>query len=114
MSLRSWATPLVIGSFLVMAGTGVLMFFHLDSGLNKGLHEWAGLVMVGAGFGHIALNWRPFMMYFRRPVARTLIGGGAVILALSFVPLTGTGGINPGQVFAAPPAGAAATFGPSS
>lgn len=101
MSLRSWATPLVIGSFLVMAVTGVLIFLHLDSGLNKTLHEWAGFALLAGAGAHVALNWRPFTMYFRRPVAQTLIGAGVLVLALSFVPLPGSGGINPGQVFAA-------------
>lgn len=41
-SLRKWATPLTIGSFLLMGVTGILMFFHLDIGLNKLAHEWAG------------------------------------------------------------------------
>ena len=41
---RDWATPVTIGSFGLMAITGLLMFFHLDSGLNKTAHEWlAGL-----------------------------------------------------------------------
>lgn len=39
---RNWATPLTIGSFLLMAVTGLLMFFHLDTGLNKAAHEWLG------------------------------------------------------------------------
>jgi hypothetical protein len=29
---RPWITPLVIGTFLLMAVTGSPMFFHLDSG----------------------------------------------------------------------------------
>ena len=32
--LRSWATRVTMGSFLLMAGTGVLMFFELDGGLT--------------------------------------------------------------------------------
>ncbi|EWS63204.1 hypothetical protein Y695_03563 [Hydrogenophaga sp. T4] len=40
---RPWITPLVMGSFALSAVTGVLMFFHLDTGLNKAAHEcWAG------------------------------------------------------------------------
>ena len=36
---RDWATPLTIGAFGLLAVTGVLMFFHPDSGLNKAVHE---------------------------------------------------------------------------
>ena len=35
MTLRSWATPLVIATFLAAGVTGILMFFHLDVGVNK-------------------------------------------------------------------------------
>lgn len=101
MPLRSWATPLMIGSFLVMAVTGILIFLHLDSGLNKTLHEWAGLVLLAAAAAHVALNWRPFTLYFRRPLARVLIGAGALALALSFIPVSGQGSLTPGKVFAA-------------
>ena len=45
-SLRKWATPLTVASFLIMGVTGILMFFHLDSGLNGPLQEWAGGLML--------------------------------------------------------------------
>ena len=43
---RQWVTPLVAGSFLLMGVTGILMFFHWDSGLNKAAHEWLGWLMI--------------------------------------------------------------------
>lgn len=82
--LRSWATPLTIGTFVIISVTGVLMFFHADSGLNKVVHEWIGLVMVAAVFAHLLLNWRAFTTYFKRPVAVTLMSVGALVLAASF------------------------------
>ena len=85
MALRSWATPMVIGSFAIMAVTGILMFFHLDSGLNKTAHEWAGLVMVAATVAHVLMNWRAFAIYFKRPLAQVLIAGGVGVLGLSFM-----------------------------
>ncbi|MBK5946103.1 hypothetical protein CCR83_06475 [Rhodobacter veldkampii DSM 11550] len=91
MTLRSWATPLVIGAFLVMAVSGVLMFFHLNTGLMKGIHEWAGLVMVAGGIAHLILNWRPFMAYLRRPLARAIMALGVVALGLSFLPIAPKG-----------------------
>ena len=39
---RDWATPLTAGAFIVLAVTGLLMFFHLDRGLNHLAHEWLG------------------------------------------------------------------------
>ena len=88
-SLRSWATPLTIGSFVIMGTTGVLMFFHADSGLNKVIHEWAGWAMVIGVGAHLVLNWRAFTTYFKRPVAKAIMGGGVALLALSFVPVSG-------------------------
>lgn len=39
---REIATPLTIGIFLIMSVTGILMFFHWDTGFNKLAHEWLG------------------------------------------------------------------------
>ena len=90
-SLRIWATPLTVGSFLIMGVTGILMFFHVDSGLNGFIHEWAGWAMVVGVGAHLAMNWRAFSTYFKRPLAKGIMGLGAVLLALSFVPVEGGG-----------------------
>ncbi len=104
--MRKWATPLTVGSFLVMGVTGTLMFFHLDSGLNKTVHEWAGWAMLLGVGAHLAINWRAFMGYFKRPVALGVMGAGALALAISFVPLgQGSGSPVPlvmGALFDAP------------
>ena len=92
VSLRSWATPLVVGSFLLMGASGVAMFFHVETGLMKGLHEWASwILLVGAG-AHLWLNWRAFATYFKRPVAMGIMGVGAVLLGLSALPVAPEGG----------------------
>jgi hypothetical protein len=90
--LRIWATPLVVGAFLIMGTTGVLMFFHLDTGLNKEIHEWAGLLMVVGGLAHLTLNWRPFTTYLKRPLASTIMALGAVVLGASFLTVGAAGG----------------------
>lgn len=92
---RTWITPLLIGAFLLSAVTGVLMFFHLDSGLNKAAHEWLSWAML-AGVGlHLMLNLAPFKRYFRQTTGRWVMGGFAALLALSFIPLGGTAGAEP-------------------
>ncbi len=83
-SLRSWATPVTIGTFIVMSVTGTLMFFHANTGLNKLVHEWVGLVMIAAVVAHLLMNWRAFTTYFKRPMAVTLMSVGAIVLAGSF------------------------------
>lgn len=95
MSLRSWATPLTVGSFLLIAVTGVLMFFHLETGLNKLVHEWLGWALVLGVAAHLWLNWRAFTTYFKRPGAVAIMAAGGVLLLTSFVPVGATGGAVP-------------------
>lgn len=42
-ALRKCATPLTIGASLLPGVTGILMFFHANSGLNALAQEWVGL-----------------------------------------------------------------------
>jgi hypothetical protein len=44
---RQWIAPLTMGAFLLSAATGALMFFHLDSGLNKAAQEWLSWALLG-------------------------------------------------------------------
>ena len=92
---REWATPLTAGAFGLLAVTGVLMFFHLDTGLNKAAHEWLGWVLL-AGVGlHLASNFMAFQRYLRMPRPRAVLAGFALLLGLSFLPLGGAGGEPP-------------------
>jgi hypothetical protein len=81
---REWATPLTIGAFVLMACTGILMFFHLDTGLNKEAHEWLGWAMVAGVVAHSVANWTAFSRHLARPAAQVIIGVFVVILAASF------------------------------
>lgn len=87
---RDWATPVTIGTFALMAVTGLLMFFHLDTGLNKLAHEWLGWVMVAGVAAHAAANWPGFKRYFlSSTTGRAIIAASLVVLAGSFVSLPG-------------------------
>ncbi|MDD2926458.1 DUF4405 domain-containing protein [Rhodoferax sp.] len=92
---RHWITPFVIGSFLLMAATGVLMFFHLDTGLNKTAHEWLGWLMLGAVGLHLANNLFSFKRYLNQTTGRLVIGLFALVLGLSFLSVNGSGGKPP-------------------
>jgi len=82
--LRSWATPLTIGSFLLMGGTGVLMFFELDGGLTAVVHQWfSWLFLAGAG-GHVAANVRPFGKHLGSRKGRASIVALGVVLVASY------------------------------
>lgn len=86
---RSWATPLAAGAFLVSAVTGVLIFLHIDSGLNKRAHEWLSWLLLGAVGLHIAANFGAFRRYFGTRTGQLLIGAGMLALALSFLSAPG-------------------------
>lgn len=87
---RDWATPLTIGSFGLMAVTGILMFFHLDSGLNKTAHEWLGWLMVAGVAAHAGANWLGFKRHFLSSAqGKGILAVCALVLAGSFVSLPG-------------------------
>jgi len=89
---REWVTPVVGGAFVLLAVTGVLMFFHLDTGLNKLAHEWLGWVLVAAVGLHLTLNARPLINVLKKPRGQVLAGLFMAILAASFLPLGQEGG----------------------
>lgn len=94
---RDWATPLTIGVFALMACTGVLMFFHLDTGLNKLAHEWLGWVMVGGVALHAAVNWLAFKRHLLgNRTGQVIMAVALLVTAASFVP-------NPGEQRGASP-----------
>jgi hypothetical protein len=92
LHLKIWAGPLTIGSFGVVAVTGVLMLFHMNAGLVKLAHEWVGLLLVVGGVAHVAVNWKPFVGYFRKPSAVAIVGVLVLLGAASFFPSGGHGG----------------------
>lgn len=78
---REWATPLTASVFVLMAATGGLMFFHLDSGVQKAVHEWLGWGMVAAVAAHAASNWGAFKRYLKLP-SRSLAAIAASVALL--------------------------------
>lgn len=83
---REWVTPITIGTFGLMAITGILMFFHWDTGLNKTAHEWLGWLMVAGVMAHASVNWLPFKRYFlTAPLSRVILLVSATVIAASFI-----------------------------
>ena len=92
LRLKSWAGPLTIGAFAVVAVTGVLMFLHMNTALMKLVHEWMGWLLILGGIAHVAVNWKPFVGYFRTPSAVAIVSVLVLLGAVSFVPAGGHGG----------------------
>lgn len=89
LQLRDWATPLVSGAFLLSAVTGILIFFHWDTDLNKAAHEWLGWALVVGAAAHLTLHFAGFKKRLQAPLTKAIIGIFVVILGLSFLPLGG-------------------------
>lgn len=88
---RDWITPITMGAFGLLAVTGVLMFFHLDSGLNETAHQWLSWVLIAGVALHAAVNWGGVKRHLAGWRGRAALGLFALLLALSFVPLGGKG-----------------------
>lgn len=56
--LRTWSTPLTMGSFLLMAITGILMFFDVVPGYIAFAHEWFSWLFLLGAAGHMVVNIR--------------------------------------------------------
>lgn len=82
---RTWATPLTAGAFTLMAVTGVLMFFHLDRGLNHDAHEWLGWVMIAGVGTHITANFSSIKNHLSSTSGRAIIGASLLLLGLIFI-----------------------------
>ena len=62
---RTWISPLVAISFLIVSITGLLLMMHAGSRSVSSLHEWMGVLFIIAGAIHLVLNWKPFLACFR-------------------------------------------------
>lgn len=71
---REWATPVAAGAFLLSAVTGVLIFFHIDSGVNKFVHEWLSWVLLGAVALHLVANFGGFKRHLVTRRSQVLTG----------------------------------------
>ncbi|NTV21023.1 MAG: DUF4405 domain-containing protein [Chlorobium limicola] len=92
-TMRSWATPLAIGSFIILAVTGILMFFKIEGGYIKPVHEWLSWLMVAGVVLHTIANWKVFVSYFSKIPAVSIISVGVVVTALAvFMPASREGG----------------------
>lgn len=86
---RNWVTPVTAGAFLLSAVTGVLIFFHADSGANKFVHEWLSWVLLGGVVLHVLANLGGFKSHLATARGKLLMGVFVLALAASFMPFGG-------------------------
>lgn len=70
---REWATPLTMGAFFLMAVTGGLMFFHIEPGIGKDLHEWLGWLFIAGVALHVTVNFAGFRRHFLQGPGRWVV-----------------------------------------
>ncbi|MBU0960999.1 MAG: DUF4405 domain-containing protein [Proteobacteria bacterium] len=85
-SHKTWLSPCVALTFVIVVLTGILMLFHIKNGYLKSLHEWIGLLFGVAGIVHLLLNWPVFVSYLKR---RGAVLSVMSVLLLSMVCLLG-------------------------
>jgi hypothetical protein len=82
---KTCLSPFVAVAFVVIAATGVLLFFHVKNGPIMALHEWFGWVFVVAGVIHLLLNLSPLLAYLKRPAALVSVGVALALVALLWI-----------------------------
>lgn len=94
---REYATSLTAVTFLVIALSGVMMYFHLLDSYVKEMHEIVGLLFVGAVALHLVANWGAMKNYFSKSAFQAMAAVMAVV-AIGFI-ATAEGGKSPkGQI----------------
>lgn len=84
--LRSWVTPITIGSFLLIGVTGLLMFFKVRGSLIVVAHEWLSPIFVIGACLHIWLNWGAVRTQLSRARGIGVVGLFAALLLLVLLP----------------------------
>lgn len=97
---REYATSLTAVTFLLIAVSGVMMYFHLLDNYVKEMHEIVGLIFVGAVVLHLVANWGAMKNYFPKGVFRAM-AAAMVVVAIGFVATAESGKNAKGQIIEA-------------
>ena len=92
---REWITPVTTGAFLLSGVTGIFLFFKIEVGASKFVHEWFSWVLVGGALLHVLSNINAFKYHLSTRVGQVIIALFVVGLGVSFVPSGGGEGEPP-------------------
>ena len=84
--LRSASSTLAIASFIVVASTGLCMFFGYRGGMVNPVHEVFSLIFVLGCALHIIVNWKSLIAYLKRPISALLVSVFVIIAVIAIVP----------------------------
>ncbi|MEN6422183.1 MAG: DUF4405 domain-containing protein [Smithella sp.] len=86
-NLREWATPMTIGAFVLTAATGIMLFFKIELGSVKLVHEWLSWLLVIGTITHLIANWRASVRYLSKPLGKVILISFLLLTCVSFLPL---------------------------
>lgn len=95
---RNILSALLTTIFVVVAITGVMMFFKIRPLSTESIHIWLGLTFVVFACLHLLKNWTGFASYFKKSSTLLSIGAAFCVVALFvIVPMFDTQekGVNP-------------------
>lgn len=87
--MRKWATPLVVGTFALVAVTGVSMFFHLASPFAREAHELLSLVLVVTAVVHLLANLKGLGVALRPWLAKAVVIAFGALTLYAALPAAG-------------------------
>ena len=79
---RNILSAILTATFVIVAISGVLMFFKIRLFAMESIHIWLGLAFVLVGVLHLFKNWNAFSGYFKKNSTFTSIITVAVICSL--------------------------------
>jgi hypothetical protein len=93
--MRTWATPITIGAFILTAVTGIMLFFKLNLGMAKVVHEWLSWLLVAGTIFHVIANWKFMTNYLGSHLGRGIIAVFIIITAACLIPFGDSQGGHP-------------------
>ena len=88
---REWITPITTGAFFLSAMTGILLFFRVNLGLVRPVHEWLSWLFVIGGVLHMIVNRKVLMAYISKPVGKSVLFIFFLLICLSLLAPDNTG-----------------------
>ena len=88
-TLKSIATPVAAGAFIISAVTGTLIFFDVEIGAVEPVHKWLSWLLLGGIALHMLTHWKAFSGYFSRKPALAVMGIALAVAGGSMLPVFG-------------------------
>lgn len=81
-ALRKYSTQATTALGIVIAVTGVMLFFHVAKGQVEEMHEWLGMAFIVVAALHVIRHRAAFMGMLNQPRMRALFAATAVIAVI--------------------------------